>query len=106
MKIKITYIRSGVAFFIVQGYPDIDEDFFPVGCVMASLLEYAEINPRKDLDWVDFSVNDYYTKEDLEKRYCFCDERTKVLDWDNSKEVELTEDEMDILDKVMLKPIN
>ena len=97
-KIRITYIRSGAIFYMLEDFPDYPEHYFPVNCFMAMYLEYAEIDPVKDLNWVELSHDDEYTKEDLEKRYCFNDERTKVLNWDNSKESEIDEKELNLFD--------
>lgn len=73
-KIKITYIRSGCLFYIFPDYKDIDEDFCPLKCFMTSQFEFAEINPKKDLD----------IKNDSFSLYRFNDTRTVVIDWDNS----------------------
>lgn len=102
-KIKITYIRSGVVFYVLSDFPDYPEDFFPFKCYMASALVYAQIDPMKDVPWSKFDIE--RGKEYIEKRYCFDDERTVVMNWDNSKEVELNDDEMDLLDKVTLKEL-
>ena len=73
-KIKVTYIRSGCMFYIFSDYEDIDEDFCPLKCFMTSQFEFAEINPKKDLD----------IKDDSFSLYRFNDTRTVVIDWDNS----------------------
>ena len=73
-KIKVTYIRSGCLFYIFPDYKDIDEDFCPLKCFMTSQFEFAEINPKKDLD----------IKNDSFSLYRFNDTRTVVIDWDNS----------------------
>ena len=73
-KIKVTYIRSGCLFYIFPDYKDIDEDFCPLKCFMTSQFEFAEINPKKDLD----------IKDDSFSLYRFDDTRTVVIDWDNS----------------------
>ena len=84
-KIKITYIRSGCAFYVFVDYPNIPEDFFPINCFMASTLVFADIDPSKDLE--NFGT-------DLEKQiYCFDDERTIVQNWSNEKEFEIKEDD-------------
>lgn len=102
-KIRITYIRSGCVFYFFPELPEIDERFFPINCFMASSLVYAEIDPMKDVPWSDEHLK--YTKEYLEKRYCFDDEITNVINWDNSKEIELDEDEVDLFDRIMLKKV-
>ncbi len=73
-KIKVTYIRSGCLFYIFPDYKDIDEEFCPLKCFMTSQFEFAEINPKKDLD----------IKDDSFLLYRFDDTRTVVIDWDNS----------------------
>ena len=73
-KIKVTYIRSGCMFYIFPDYKDIDEEFCPLRCFMTSQFEFAEINPKKDLD----------IKDDSFSLYRFDDTRTVVIDWDNS----------------------
>lgn len=91
-KIKITFERSGVYFYVLPDYPDFTEHFFPVDCFLASHLQYAEIDPMKDLDWRGYEK---MTKEYLEKRFCFADEKTIVLNWDNSPTSVLEGDEID-----------
>lgn len=73
-KIKVTYIRSGCMFYIFSDYEDMDEEFCPLKCFMTSQFEFAEINPKKDLD----------IEGDLFRVYRFDDTRTIVIDWDNS----------------------
>lgn len=99
-KIKITYKRSGVCFYDLCDFPDdFPEQFFPENCFLARTLEFAELNPEIDLDW----GHPPKQKAFLEKRYCFDDTRTKVINWDNSKYSELEESEMDIYDKLLIK---
>ncbi len=104
-KIIVTYIRSGVVFYFLPEFPDYPEQYFPTNCFMAMNLEYAEFNPVKDLDWTAFTNDDEYTKEDLEKRYCFDDERTQVIDWDNSREGEIDDNDLDLFDLLHVKGI-
>lgn len=73
-KIKVTYIRSGCMFYIFSDYEDMDEEFCPLRCFMTSQFEFAEINPKKDLD----------IKNDSFSLYRFNDTRTVVIEWDNS----------------------
>lgn len=73
-KIKVTYIRSGCMFYIFSDYEDMDEEFCPLRCFMTSQFEFAEINPKKDLD----------IEGDLFSKYRFDDVRTTIIDWDNS----------------------
>lgn len=84
-KIKVTYIRSGCMFYVFPDYPDIAEDFCPIRCFMASVFEFAEINPIEDLK----------NNEDISylKRYRFDDTRTIVKDWDNSEYMEISDDD-------------
>ena len=49
-KIKVTYIRSGCAFYVLSDMPDVPEQFFPTSCFMAATLVFAEIDPVKDLE--------------------------------------------------------
>lgn len=84
-KIKITYIRSGCAFYVLSDLPEIQERFFPVSCFMAATLVFAEIDPSKDMD---------HFGTDWEKKMCrFDDERTVVKNWPNAREVELDEND-------------
>ena len=101
-KIRITYIRSGAVVYILEEFPDYPERYFSDKCFMAMTLVYAEINPVKDLNMTQLSLDDEYTKEDLEKRYCFDDERTVVLNWDNSEESEIDEEELSLIDIVKM----
>lgn len=73
-KIKVTYIRSGCMFYIFSDYKDIDEEFCPLRCFMTSQFEFAEINPKRDLN----------IEDDLFSKYRFDDIRTTIIDWDNS----------------------
>ena len=80
-------------------YPDFTEHFFPVDCFLALHLQYAEIDPMKDIVW-DNGVNCEFSKEYLEKRYCFNDEKTIVLNWDNSAESDIDENDMTLFDRI------
>ena len=73
-KIKVTYIRSGCMFYIFSDYEDMDEEFCPLRCFMTSQFEFAEINPKKDLNITDDSFSNCR----------FDDVRTIIIDWDNS----------------------
>ena len=82
-KIKITYIRSGCAFYIFSDLPEVSERFFPIDCFMAATLIFAEIDPTKDLN--DFG-------DELAKLiYRFDDEHTIVHNWPNEKTFEAEE---------------
>lgn len=48
-KLKVTYIRSGCLFYVLSDYPDIEEDFCPTNCFMASQFVVAKLNPVKYL---------------------------------------------------------
>ena len=84
-KIKITYTRSGCAFYIITDKPDIPERFFAVNCFMAATLVFADIDPAKDLK--DFG------NDNERKLYCFDTEHTVVHNWPNEKEIELDEND-------------
>lgn len=82
-KIKITYIRSGCAFYVLSDIPEIPENFFPISCFMAASLVFAEIDPNKDLN--DFG-------DELDKLiYRFDDEHTIVHNWSNEETFEVEE---------------
>ena len=83
-KIKVTYIRSGCAFYIFPDLPEISERYFPISCFMASTLVFADIDPIKDLN--------NFGNDDIEKKlYCFDTEYTIVHNWPNEKYVEINE---------------
>ena len=96
-KIKITYKRSGVCFFVLPDFPEVPELFFTVGSFIAATLVFVEIDPMKDLTWEGYEM----TKEQLEKRYCFDDETTVVLNWDNSPTANLEETEITFWDTAL-----
>ena len=84
-KIKITYIRSGCAFYVLPDLPEIKEHFFPVSCFMAASLVFADIDPSKDLS--------NFGNELEQKMYCFDTEHTIVHNWPNEKEIEIDEND-------------
>lgn len=90
-KIKITYIRSGVAFYVFNDSPETPEKYMPLGSFIAATLLFAEIDPYKDIDEFD---TDYY--KDMSRLYYFDDEHTVVKNWDNEKYIELTEENGDL----------
>lgn len=83
-KLKVTYIRSGCMFYIFPDYPDIEENFCPIRCFMASVFELAEIDPIKDLKSMKITHL---------KKYRFDDTRTIVKNWDNSEYMEISDDD-------------
>ena len=87
-KIKVTYVRSGCAFYVFSDMPELAERFFPINCFMASALVYADINPIIDLENFGTELN--------KKMYCFDDERTIVYNWPNEKEFELDENKQEL----------
>ena len=91
------YKRAGASFYVLSEFPDYPEQYFDDNTIFAETLEYAQIDPMKDVDWGERNK----TKEYLEKRYCFYDKRTEVLNWDNSKESELDESEIDFFDMTL-----
>lgn len=98
-KLKVTYIRSGCMFYIFPDYPDIEEDFCPTRCFMASVFEFAEIDPIKDII-KDDKDNGYI------KKYRFDDTRTVVKNWDNSEYLEINENELCESDKIFFDLYN
>lgn len=97
-KIKVTYIRSGCAFYVFTDSPEAPERFFPTSCFMASTLVLAEIDPTKDLE--NFG-------NDIEKKlYCFDTEHTIVQNWNNEKYVEINEhDSLYLTACILLKKV-
>lgn len=86
-KIKITYVRSGCAFYVFVDEPQVAERFFPTSCFMASRLVFAEIDPIEDLKEYNFGSD--YDK----KMICFDAEHTIVHNWPNEKTIEIDEDD-------------
>lgn len=83
-KLKVTYIRSGCMFYIFPDYPDIEEDFCSIRSFMASVFEFAEIDPIKDLKSMEILHL---------KKYRFDTTRTVVKNWDNSEYMEVSDDD-------------
>lgn len=99
-KIKITYIRSGCAFYVFPDLPDINERFFPISCFMASTLVFADFDPTKDL-------KTFGNDELAQKMYCFNDERTIVKNWHNEEIIEVDDNDSNIIRFYLLcKAIN
>ena len=75
----ITYVRSGVVFFTVD---DTDKEFhMEIGSLQSMEMEPYELDPVKDLPW--FAE----LPPDGRGLFRFNDERTKILNFDNSKDV-------------------
>ena len=91
-KLKVTYIRSGCMFYIFPDYADIEEDFCPIHCFMTSMFEFAEIDPNKDLQ----------IQENILNKYCFDDTRTIIKNYDNSEYIDIDEENLDLIDKLIL----
>ena len=89
-KICITYIRSGCLFYTLPDAPKVKENFCPVSCFMTSTFVLAELDPIKDLKY----LNDDIDTEASKIKYCFDDEFTVVKHWNNEKEIEIVEDEI------------
>lgn len=87
-KIRITYIRSHCMFYIFSDYPDVPEQFCGFGSFLASSLILADLNPIMDLP--DVSKNLEYSKT----MWCFDDKFTKIHNWDNSREIEVNDEEV------------
>ena len=98
-KIKITYVRSGCAFYVFSDIPEIPEKYFPTSCFMASILIFAEIDPIKDLEGFGESLDKII--------YRFDDEHTIVHNWSNEKEfeIEIEENPLYFIIKTMCKEI-
>ena len=91
-KIRISYLRSGIVFYVFPDVPEIAEGYFPVSCYMASALVFAEIDPCKDLE--NFTEEEYGAGvADVQNIYCFDDEHTIVKNWNNEKIVEIGDDD-------------
>ena len=93
-KIRITYIRSGCAFYVFSDLPEIPERYFPISCFMASILIFAEFDPTIDLE-------NFGTDED-KKIYCFDTERTIIKNWPLEKEIDIEPNNSDFLVLAML----
>ena len=95
-KLKISCYRSRVYFYVLCDDTYYPECHFDENSILAETLEYAQIDPMKDLDWSSLKMS----KEDLEKKYCFAADRTEVLNWDNSEESDIDESKIDYFDIV------
>ena len=90
VKFTVTYIRSNVAFYILPDYPDFEEHSFSVKSIMAEQMMPIVLDPYKE----EF---DKIWNIDL-KRYRFDDSYTDVINFDNSEEVEVDENDITIFD--------
>ena len=63
LKIKITYVRSGIAFYIDEKEPDVEKSF-PINSVFATRLEpvhyVSDLNPKY------YQIESYYGKSTYE----------------------------------------
>ena len=87
-KLKITYIRSGCMFYILDDAPKLGEMFCPINCFLASSLILADLDPIKDLPFIKEEGIDK-----CQQIYCFDDTRTIIHNWDNSLESDINEEE-------------
>ena len=87
-KLKITYIRSGCMFYVLDDAPELGEMFCPINCIMASTLYFAEIDPIKDLGDKLGNI------EAAKLKYCFNTDHTVVKNWPNEREIEIDEDDI------------
>lgn len=72
-KIKITYIRSGVMFYNIIDFDDV-ERYIPLNCFATSVMYVAKLDPHKDLAHIP----------NIDK-YSFTTEHTEVVNFDNSE---------------------
>lgn len=87
-KIKITYLRSGCMFYILDDAPELGEMFCSINCFLASTLILAEIDPIKDLG------KELGDIEAAKNKYCFNAEHTIVKNWPNEREIEIDDEEI------------
>lgn len=84
--VEITYVRSGVAFYVISGYEEqIPEAFMMFGSFMIRELEPEILDPCKDLS---------HFGDILNSSCCFDDSRTKIVNFDNSKYEEMEETDL------------
>ena len=84
-KIKITYIRSNCVFYIFSDHPEIPEDFCGINSFLMSRIEFAELDPEKDLKLDNVEM--------MKKVYYFDDTRTIVHNWPEDKEMDISIEE-------------
>lgn len=84
-KIKITYLRSGIAFYVVTDVPEYAERSFAVGSLMAATLVPAELDPIRDL------TEEFKDSSLARRMYYFDPTYTTVSNWPNEDVVEVEE---------------
>jgi hypothetical protein len=84
-KIKITYLRSGIAFYVVTDVPEYAERSFALGSLMAATLVPAELDPIRDL------TEEFKDSSMARKLYYFDPTYTVVSNWSNEDEIEIEE---------------
>ena len=84
-KIKITYIRSNCVFYVFSDHPEISEQFCGINSFLISSLEFAELDPEKDLKLDNVEI--------MKKVYYFDDTRTIVHNWPEDKEMDMSTEE-------------
>lgn len=72
-KLEITYIRSGIAFYIVENIEE--EYYFQIGSIMSEGLEPEFLDPIKELG---------ETVDNLDNLY-FNSERTQIINFENTE---------------------
>lgn len=84
--IEITYVRSRVVFYVISGYEDqIPESHMMYGSLMIRYLEPEVLDPKEDLP---------HFYDILNSGCCFDDERTKIINFDNSEYEEVEETDL------------
>lgn len=75
-KIKVTYIRSGVIFYNIIDFDNV-ERYVPLNCFATSVMYVAKLDPHKDLAHIP----------NIDK-YSFTTEHTEIVNFDNSEKPE------------------
>lgn len=83
-KIRITYLRSGIVFYVMTDMPEVPERNFAVGSLMAATLVPAELDPTRDLAEELKGFKD-------QRLYYFDPTYTIVSNWSNEDEIEVDE---------------
>lgn len=98
-KIRITYLRSGIVFYVMTDMPEVPERNFAVGSLMAATLVPAELDPTRDLAEELKGFKD-------QRLYYFDPTYTIVSNWSNEDEIEVDEtDESYIYFQLMTEKI-
>ena len=84
-KIKVTYLRSGIAFYVITDAPGYAEKSFAVGSLMAATLVPAELDPIRDL------AKEFEDSSLARKLYYFDPTYTIVYNWPNEDVTEIEE---------------